>query len=131
MNSSHKIRPKKFVVTSDPIISAHDRILITGAAGYIGASVVGSLLQFGFRNLRCFVRPSSNITRLQSIIGDRFQTAQISIVKGNLLSREDCLAAVKDVSLIYHLAAGTGTKSFPDAFANSVVTTRNLLEATL
>jgi nucleoside-diphosphate-sugar epimerase len=31
--------------------------------------------------------------------------------------------------VVYHLAAGRGEKSFPDAFMNSVVTTRNLLEA--
>jgi nucleoside-diphosphate-sugar epimerase len=33
------------------------------------------------------------------------------------------------VALIFHLAAGTGQKSFADAFMNSVVTTRNLLDA--
>ncbi len=33
--------------------------------------------------------------------------------------------------VIFHLAAGTGEKSFPDAFLNSVVATRNLLEASL
>ena len=53
------------------------------------------------------------------------------MVKGNLLSREDCIAATKDVAVIFHLAAGTGEKSFPDAYMNSVVTTRNLLEASL
>ena len=53
------------------------------------------------------------------------------MVKGNLLSREDCTAAMKDVAVIFHLAAGRGGKSFPDAFMNSVVTTRNLLEASL
>ena len=52
-------------------------------------------------------------------------------MKGNLLSSEDCAAATKDVAVIFHLAAGTGEKSFPDAFMNSVVTTRNLLEASL
>jgi nucleoside-diphosphate-sugar epimerase len=35
------------------------------------------------------------------------------------------------VAVIYHLAAGTGEKSFPDAFMNSVLTTRNLLDAAL
>jgi len=35
------------------------------------------------------------------------------------------------VAVIFHLAAGRGEKSFPDAFMNSVVTTRNLLEASL
>src|SRR5262249_19745748 len=43
----------------------------------------------------------------------------------------DCESACKDATVIYHLAAGTGGKSFPDAFMNSVVTTRNLLEASL
>jgi len=52
-------------------------------------------------------------------------------MKGNLLSSEDCTTATKDVAVIFHLAAGTGEKSFPDAFMNSVVTTRNLLEASL
>ena len=37
----------------------------------------------------------------------------------------------RGISVIYHLAAGTGTKSFADAFLNSVVTTRNLIEAAL
>ena len=41
----------------------------------------------------------------------------------------DCYEAAKDVSIVYHLAAGTGTKSYPEAFRNSVVTTRNLLDA--
>lgn len=53
------------------------------------------------------------------------------VVKGNLLSRQDCEAVTKDVTLIYHLAAGTGEKSYPDAYMNSVVATRNLLEASL
>ena len=35
------------------------------------------------------------------------------------------------MAVIYHLAAGTGEKSFPDAFLNSVVATRNLLDAGL
>ena len=55
----------------------------------------------------------------------------MELMKGNLLSSEDCAAATKDVAVIFHLAAGTGEKSFPDAFMNSVVTTRNLLEASL
>jgi nucleoside-diphosphate-sugar epimerase len=55
--------------------------------------------------------------------------ARIDLVRGNLLSRQDCEAACKDVTSIFHLAAGTGEKSFPDAFMNSVVTTRNLLDA--
>jgi nucleoside-diphosphate-sugar epimerase len=67
---------------------------------------------------------------IEAIIERRPPGTRIEIIKGNLLSRVDCEAACKHVAVILHLAAGTGEKSFPDAFMNSVVTTRNLLEAT-
>ena len=49
-------------------------------------------------------------------------------MQGNLLSREDCEEAAKDTAVIFHLAAGI-EKTFPGSFMNSVVTTRNLLDA--
>jgi len=113
------------------IIGPDDRILVTGAAGFIGARVVGGLLNRGFRNLACFARPSSDLTKIEALIQENAQSARIDVLKGNLLSREDCEAACKGAAVIFHLAAGTGGKSFPDAFVNSVVTTRNVLEASL
>ena len=74
------------------------------------------------------------IERSAAARGDRrarSAAARVEIIRGNLLSREDCAAASKDVAVIFHLAAGRGEKSFPDAFMNSVVTTRNLLDASL
>lgn len=112
------------------ILSPEDSILVTGAAGFIGSRVVESLLNRGFRNLICFGRPSGKIAGIEDI-ANRYPGAQIKLMKGNLLSRQDCEAACKDAVLIIHLAAGTGEKSFPDAFMNSVVTTRNLLDASL
>ena len=109
------------------IVSPDDPILITGAAGFIGSRVVQGLLNRGFRNLRCLVRPTGNLARIERL--HRPSGARVEIVRGNLLSRPDCDAAAKDVALILHLAAGTGEKSFPNAFMNSVVTTRNLLDA--
>lgn len=113
------------------IATPNDPVLITGAAGFIGSHVVQVLLDRGFRNLICLVRPTSKLGRIDSIIRNRPQGAQVRVLKGNLLSRQDCEAASKDVGLIYHLAAGTGEKSFPDAYMNSAVATRNLLEASL
>jgi nucleoside-diphosphate-sugar epimerase len=108
-----------------------DPVLITGAAGFIGSHVVKDLLERGFRNLICFARPTSKFARMDALIRNLPPGAHVKVLKGNLLSRQDCEAATNHVTVIYHLAAGTGEKSFPDAYMNSVVATRNLLEASL
>ena len=113
------------------VIAPEDLILVTGASGFIGSKVVQSLLDLGFRNLRCFARSSSKAGRADALSGLRHHGARVEMFRGNLLSREDCLAAARGVAVIFHLAAGRGEKSVPDAFMNSVVTTRNLLEACL
>lgn len=112
------------------IIGRDDLILVTGATGFIGSKVVETLLDLGFRNLRCFVRPSSEVARVEALSRER-EEARVVVVNGNLLSREDCMAATKDVAVIFHLAAGTRESSIPEAYRNSVVTTRNLLETSL
>lgn len=110
-------------------IGQDELILVTGATGFIGSRLVGSLLELGFRNLRCFARPSSD-TSMMNRIACEYRT-RVEVFTGNLLSPQDCEAATKDAAVIFHLAAGTGHKLVPDAFMNSVVTTRNLLQATL
>src|SRR5580700_8226279 len=112
------------------IVDPDDLLLITGANGFVGPRVVQSLLNLGFRNLRCFVRPTGDLAKLEAFLRDK-NDARVEVVRGNLLSPNECIAATKDVAVIFHLAAGRGEKSFPDAFLNSVVTTRNLLEAAL
>jgi nucleoside-diphosphate-sugar epimerase len=118
--------------TSDSsfIVNPDDLVLVTGANGFVGPHVVQSLVNFGFRNLRCFVRSTSSIAKIEELLGGR-SDARIDVMRGNLLSLNECVAATKDVTVIFHLAAGRGEKSFPDAFLNSVVTTRNLLEASM
>jgi nucleoside-diphosphate-sugar epimerase len=112
------------------IIGPDDPILVTGASGFIGSRLIEALLDLGFSNLRCFARPSSDVAHLEAV-ANRRRGATVQVIRGNLLSREDCIAATKDAAVIFHLARARGNKSFPDAFMNSVVTTRNLLEASL
>lgn len=114
---------------SDRIVMPDDRILVTGANGFIGSRVVRTLLDYGYKRIRCFVRPSSDVTKLKQLRAS-FDDSEIEFVKGNLLSGEDCNRATENVSLILHLAAGN-EKTFSGCYLNSVVTTRNLLDSTL
>ena len=110
----------------DAIIDVDDKILITGANGFIGNRVVCSLLEKGFTNLSCLVRSNKNLNNLLS----NNNNSKTEIIKGNLLSKDDCKFAARDASVIIHLAAGVG-KAYSTCVLNSVVTTRNLLDAAL
>ncbi len=116
-------------MSSEYIALAGDRILVTGSNGFIGSKVVEKLLEYGFTNLRCFIRPSSHLARLQNVL-DKFEAGRVKFVTGDLLSRDDCRKAAEGVSIIYHLAAGV-EKSFAGAFMNSALTSRNLIDAFL
>ena len=110
------------------IVNKSDLVLITGANGFVGSKLFEILLEYGFTSIRCFVRSNRNLLKLRQIADS--SGAEVEFFQGNLLSRDDCRYAVKDVSLILHLAAGTG-KSFAGCFMDSTVATRNLLDATL
>ncbi|HVO63558.1 MAG TPA: NAD(P)-dependent oxidoreductase [Terriglobales bacterium] len=111
------------------IVRPDDLILVTGATGFIGRRVVKALLELGFRNLRCLTRLACSAKGFEEVLRAHAGSARVEVVTGNLLSVDDCAVAAKSAALVFHLAAGRGEKSFPDAFANSVVTTRNLLDA--
>jgi nucleoside-diphosphate-sugar epimerase len=111
-----------------PIVMPEDRILVTGANGYIGSKVVGILHQYGFQDVRCLVRSLDKSSRVKEIVNLRNVGGEI--IEGNLLSRDDCRRATEGVSLIINLAAGNDN-SFPGCFMNSVLTLRNILESAL
>jgi nucleoside-diphosphate-sugar epimerase len=80
-------------------------ILVTGSSGFIGLKVVEILLEYGFVNLRCFVRSSNRLGRLQNAFSRVEAAKNVELVKGDLLSRNDCRKATEGVSIIYNLAA--------------------------
>src|SRR5215470_8978606 len=83
--------------TRDSIIDFGDRVLITGSAGFLGTRLVAGLLDRGFRNLCCFARQSSDVKRLEEL-ASRHRDTRLDILRGNLLSREDCETAAHDAA---------------------------------
>jgi nucleoside-diphosphate-sugar epimerase len=117
------------MVDREWLVSVHEPVLVTGSNGFIGSKTVKTLLDYGFQRVRCFVRPSTNLRRFKDVIyaHPRGRTAT-ELVEGNLLSRDDCARAMDRIAVVFHLAAGMD-KSFAASFMNSVLTTRNLLDA--
>jgi nucleoside-diphosphate-sugar epimerase len=114
-------------VSTDSIIEKNENILVTGASGLIGPKLVAALARLGYTRITCMVRPSSNVAKLDQVAAAH-PNLRLSIVRGNLLRRDDCKRATEGAAVVYHLAAGTGDKSYAGSFLNSVVTTRNLLD---
>lgn len=115
-------------MNKERIVLPSERILVTGSNGFIGTRVVDALLGYGFSNLRCLVRPSSQLDGLRQVI-DRYSAGHaVELLQGDLLSPEDCRRAIDGCAIVYHLAAGSD-KSFAGSFMNSALTTRNLMEA--
>lgn len=102
-------------------------VLVTGGTGFVGSAVVETLLSHGERSLRCFARPDSDRSRLEAL-QERYPDARLEIAVGNLARRDDAGRALDGASTVYHLAAGM-RGSPADLFLNTVVTSRNLLEA--
>ena len=100
---------------------------MTGSNGFIGRRVVETLLRYGFFNIRCFVRPSSELDRLKNVLTGCDAAKNVELVTGDLLSREDCRKAAEGISVVLHLAAGM-EKSFAGAFMNSALAARNLMD---
>jgi nucleoside-diphosphate-sugar epimerase len=103
------------------------KILVTGAGGFLGVHVVNRLLAHGYSDIRCFLRDSAKADRLRQV-SDNHPGAQLELFCGNLRSRPDCARAVEGVSLVFHLAAGLKGAA-AELFADSVVVSRNLIEA--
>lgn len=115
----------------DILINLNGFILATGAASFVGPRVVSSLLDRGFQNDRCLGRPARNITILRDVIDRRGAATGAELITRNQFSPNYYLAITDGAAFICHLAIGTGTNTFSDAYLSSGFTTRNLLKATL
>ena len=103
------------------------KILITGAAGFLGGRIVERLLAREQTDLRLAVRQSVAASKLDQWRKD-YPQAQIEVVPLNLLAPGSIGPALAGVDTIVHAAAGT-RGGVADMYMNSVVGTRNLLDA--
>ena len=103
------------------------KVLVTGAAGFLGRALIERLLVHGYTDIRCNVRRQADISKLDALFS-RHLHSRLEYCVGNLRHRDEAARAVENVQLIFHLAAGKkGTAA--DLFLDSVVSSRNLLDA--
>jgi len=118
-------------------IGAGDRVLVTGAAGFIGSHLVDRLLTLGcdvvgvdaFTGYYARELKEANLRRAFLHRGGRFR-----LVEGDL-ARMDLAALLRGVDAVAHLAAEPGVRASFGGYSlyheRNVVATERLLEATV
>lgn len=103
------------------------KVLVTGAAGFLGRALVERLLAHDETDVRVTVRSPGQRQLLEGIAA-RYPESRLEYLQANLVSPRDAARAVEGIDTVYHLAALT--RGAPaDMFLNTVVGSKNLLEA--
>jgi len=105
------------------------KVLVTGGAGFIGSHLVDRLMMDG-QNVTVFDNLSNgNLKNLERWLGNK----RFNFIKGDLKKPSDVKKAVKDIQLVFHLAANPEIRvreTDPSIhFQENLVATFNLLEA--
>jgi len=100
------------------------KAFVTGATGFIGASIVRELLRDGVA-VRALVRPGSDLRNLEGL--------PVEILPGDLLDRSSLKSGCSGCNWIFHAAADyrLWTRTPQAMYRTNVDGTRNLLEAAL
>jgi uncharacterized protein YbjT (DUF2867 family) len=108
-------------VTVFPSAIIYFMILITGATGFIGRTVVRQLSSIGYP-LRTLIRPSPRTPRLPKGVAVEVAVVSLADVRG-------LRAALRDVDTIIHLASAENQGSRGNLLIADIQGTENLVEA--
>ncbi|MGE0526995.1 MAG: NAD-dependent epimerase/dehydratase family protein [Bdellovibrionales bacterium] len=107
------------------------KILITGGAGFIGSHLAHEMVKAGHkvRVLDCFLpQVHGGNDKLPEFIKE-----DVELIRGDVRSRRDLTAALKDIEVVFHLAASVGVgQSMYEIHSyveNNNLGTANLLQA--
>ena len=97
------------------------RVLITGATGLLGGHLIKELQQRG-EDIRALVLPVEN--------ADKLTKQGVEVVRGDITDAHTLAPAVKDVELVFHLAAMLGVwRPIADYRLVNVTGSENLYKA--
>lgn len=85
----------------------YKNILITGGAGFVGSNLSLKLIKKG-----CSVRVLDNLSpQIHGEYSPLYESikGKVNFIKGSVLSYDDWRAALRDIEVVVHLAAETGT----------------------
>ncbi|MCA9079841.1 MAG: SDR family oxidoreductase [Planctomycetaceae bacterium] len=103
------------------------RVCLTGATGFLGRRLVQRLLTDPQLQVRCLVRPTSDVDTLLEPLSPE-QRARVEVVRGELHDAGYLRQGLAESDVVYHVAAALGGNT-STLFLNTVVPTRRLMAA--
>lgn len=100
------------------------KVLVTGATGFTGGYLCEGLVERGYQ-VRALSLPNQDMSKLEKL--------GVEVVIGDLTKKETLAPAVKDINVVYHIAAIFREQDVPNSlfYDVNVGGTKNLLEASL
>ena len=103
------------------------KILVTGGAGFIGSHLVDHLLDLGHEVVVLDNLSNGKLDNLeQANLNSKFR-----FIEGSILDKNDCSEAIKDVSIVYHLACLGVRHSIHSPYENHKVNAEGTLNILL